>query len=102
MNLASWAVLGRVLGLSWDVLEGSWADLRPSWASWAGRSATRGFLERLGGLLGSSSPVLEPSWLRKIHATRRGGAQGARDKPREILQFWLRSFNYSSGLRTEA
>ena len=75
---------GFVLWLSWDVLEASWAVLRPSWASWADCSATRGFLDRHGGLLG-------PSWLRKSHATRRREPHRARDKPQEICEFWVRA-----------
>ena len=71
------ALLRRVLGLSWDVLQASWAVLKPCWASLADRSATRGFLDRLGGLLGPSWPVLEPSWARKSHAAYCG-------KPKKI------------------
>ena len=54
--LASWALLGRLLGLSWGVLGGSWAFLGPSWASYHDLSATLG---PLGPLWGSPGPFLD-------------------------------------------
>ena len=55
--------LGISRGASWSVLEAPLAVWRPSWASWNDLSATRGFLDRLGGLLGPSWLVVGLSWL---------------------------------------
>ena len=79
MILASWGPLGKVLGALLGRLGGLLgrleAVLKPSWASWAERSATRGFLDRLGCVLEPSWLVLGPSWARKSHAGKCGQPQ---------------------------
>ena len=52
--------------------------------------------------LGPSWGPLGPEKVTREAAGRLPGAQGARDKAREILQFGLWSPERSSGLRTEA
>eukprot|EP00959_Pyramimonas_sp_CCMP1952_P071532 1494185-Pyramimonas_sp.AAC.1 len=65
------------------LLEASWRPLGPSWGHLGRLGAVFGRLgarlDRLGGLLGLSWPILD--------ATRCGGAQRARDKPRNISEF---------------
>ena len=99
MILASWGPLGKGLGALLGRLGG-----------------LLGRLEAVLGVLGRSfgdSRVLGPSWgppgallarLEAVLAPKKScnNAQGVRGKPREMLQFGLRSLNYSSGLRTEA
>ena len=84
MILASWGSLegplGGLFGLLEDllgclgailsVLGRSFGDSVPPWA--------------VLGFLGPSWPVLEPSWVRKRYATRRGKPQGNRGKPEKV------------------
>ena len=64
------------MGLSWDVLEAHWAVLRPSWVSWADRSATRGSLGPSWGPLGALLAVLEGSEGRLRPVEQLPGAPG--------------------------